>query len=404
MKIYIIAGEASGDIYGANLMRVFKDMPEKNIEIFGIGGEKMQEEGLSPLFDMSEISLMGFSEILPHLKKVIKRIDQTVKDIIEKQPDIVLTIDSPGFCCEVVSKLKYKDSYKKKFLRFILGEKNYEVDKEKIKPKFIHYVAPTVWAYKPNRVFKFQKLFDHLFAILPFEPEYFLEAGLPCTYVGHPITENKLFSQESNFKERNKILSEQKLFTIMAGSRKSEVTKMLPIFLKTIRYLDDHENIKIAVPIIPSVKQEVTKILDKYEFEYFLIENESDKINCFNDSDFAIVKSGTGSLEIAICGCPMVIAYKVSAISHLLIKMMVKIRYANLVNIIADSEIIPEFLQYHCKPLEIAYKINYLLNDKTKIDKQIEKSKEIVNWLGFDENPLPSERVANLIIKIHNND
>lgn len=405
MKIYIIAGEASGDIYGANLMRVLKQSTDENIQIFGIGGEKMQEEGLKSLFDMSEISIMGFSEILPHIKKIITKIDQTVHDIIDKQPDIVLTIDSPGFCCEVVSKLRYKDSLKKKFLRFVLGEKNYEVDKEKIKSKFIHYVAPTVWAYKPKRVFKFKKLFDHLIAILPFEPEYFKEVGLPCTYVGHPITENKFFLNESNFKQVKNIANNDKLISIMPGSRKSEVKKMLPIFLRTIRYLNTQnlncENIKIAVPIVPSVKQEVTNILEKYEFEYFLIEDEPEKISCLKDSDFAIVKSGTGSFEVAMCGCPMVIAYKVSAISHILIKMMVKIKYANLVNIIADEEIIPELLQYECKPAQIAKKINFLFSNNKTMEHQIEKSKEIVNWLGFEETPRPSERVANLIIKIY---
>ena len=211
-KIYIIAGEPSGDAIGAKIINHIKAL-SSHVSFYGIGGQEMQKTGLTSLFPMGNISLFGFLEILPHLFNVIKLINLTVKDILDCKPNIVVTIDSPGFCFRVAKKLK----------------------KLNFNTKLIHIVAPTVWAYKPKRAIKFALVYDHLLSILPFEPPLFEKYNLKTTYIGHPVFEQNFDDVDVDlFKKKHNIPNSEKIICVTPGSRKSEIIRLLPIFLSAL--------------------------------------------------------------------------------------------------------------------------------------------------------------------------
>lgn len=378
LKIYVIAGEASGDIYGGKLIDALNAQSPQEIDFYGIGGETMEKAGIKSLFPMQELSIMGFWEIVPHIPKMLKRINQTADDILNIQPDVVITIDSPGFCCRVAEKLKGSAI------------------------PLIHYVAPTVWAYKPKRAQKFANLFDHLLLLLPFEKPYFDAVKLPCTFVGHPIVETKIPDDAGNiFRKTHNISSDDKLLCIMPGSRKTEIKKLLPTFLEAADNLKkQHTNLKIIIPTIKALKNFVAGEIEKISnIDYIILDDGAQKHAAYAASDVALVKSGTGSFEVAIAGCPMVIAYKVSYLSHKLIKMMIKIKYANLINIISNAEIIPELLQNNCTAANIERHISKILNDPKHKELQLQKSKSILEQLGINGNKSPSQKAADAVIK-----
>jgi lipid-A-disaccharide synthase len=402
MKIYIIAGEASGDIYGAKLIQQLKTISPEPIEFYGIGGDKMKEAGFNSLFDMSEISIMGFAEILPHLGNILGRIDDTVADIYEKQPDIVITIDSPGFTTRIAKRLRSgEDGTEKVFKKILSKNKDREpIEFQPFNGKLVHYVAPTVWAYKPKRAEKFAKLFDHLLVILPFEPPYFEQEGLPCTYIGHPIVETQFPLNGNQFKQKYGIGENETVISLMPGSRRGEINRLLPIFTEAVSLLARIDNPVIVIPTIPSLKAEVEHMVAPNSIKTIVLDNEKDKLASYKAASAAIVKSGTGSLEVALAGCPMVIGYKVNYISYRIIKSLVKIKYANLINLILDEEIIPEFLQNYCTPYLISQSVDKILDDYKLKDLQIVRGLEALKTMGLGEPESPSLKAANAILRI----
>ncbi|MDA0782102.1 MAG: lipid-A-disaccharide synthase [Rickettsiales bacterium] len=402
MKIYIIAGEASGDIYGAKLIEQLKAASPQPIEFYGIGGEKMGVTGFKSLFDMSEISIMGFAEILPHLGNILDRIDDTIADIYAKQPDIVITIDSPGFTTRIAKRLRFGEDGLEKIVKKILSKKKQRepIIFQPFNGKLVHYVAPTVWAYKPKRAEKFAKLFDHLLVILPFEPPYFDEVGLPCTYIGHPIVETKFPQNGDAFKQKYAIADNETLISVMPGSRKGEVHRLLPIFIEAVSLLARVENPVMVIPTIPSLKEEVEHMVASSKIKTIVVDNDEDKYASYKAASVAIVKSGTGSLEVALAGCPMVIGYKVNYISYRIIKSLVKIKYANLINLILDEEIIPEFLQNFCTPYLISQSVDKISDDYKLKDLQIVRGLEALKIMGLGEPENPSRKAADTILAI----
>ncbi len=378
LKIFIIAGEASGDLYGAKLMNSLRDIYKGKINFYGIGGNRMNSEGLSSIFPMSEISIMGFLEIIPHIPNVLNRINQTVSEILKLRPDVVITIDSPGFNCRVVKKLQDSNI------------------------KLVHYVAPTVWAYKPKRAQKFAKLFDHLLLLLPFEPPYFDAVGLANTFVGHPIVETTIGNvNKAEFRKKHQIDNSDILLCLMPGSRSTELTKLLNIFLETALILKaKHKNLKIIIPTLPPLAKQIKYAADYLDLDTIVVDNEDEKYAAYQASDIALVKSGTASLEVALSGCPMIIAYKINHISYLILKRMIKIKYANLINLILDKELIPELLQEKCFPKNLAESLEKLINSKDLRSKQIAESTAVFKQLGKDESSTPSEKASKKILKI----
>ena len=347
--IYLIAGEPSGDVLGAHLMRSLKAKSSGPLVFCGIGGERMAAEGLKSLFPYHELSLMGFAELVPHLVKLMARIAQTVEDVKTKAPAALITIDSPGFCKRVVAKLR----------------------KEEFDTKYIHYVAPSVWAWKPKRAEVFSELFDHLLTLLPFEPPYFEHVGLASTFVGHPIVAETTAGDGPSFRKRYDLSENTPLFCVLPGSRAGEIKRHLPIFARTITLLSEvYPSLAIVVPVPKHLLEVVKPYFVNCPFRAIVTAHAHDKIDGIAASNLAIVKSGTVTLEVAKARTPMVVAYRVSDISAFIFRRLRLTKLATLVNILLGKEIIPELLQEDCTPLMLATAASNLLTSPARIQEQ----------------------------------
>ncbi|MES2676971.1 MAG: lipid-A-disaccharide synthase [Pseudomonadota bacterium] len=389
--IFIIAGEPSGDVLGGKLMAAIKaESSGRIIEFVGVGGSKMQEQGLNSLFPIAELSIMGFAEVIPHIPQLLKRINQTAGEIIKSGAQMVITIDSPDFCFRVIKKLKQNPASSK--------------------IKKVHLIAPSVWAYRPKRAEKIAQLYDLLLAILPFEPPYFEKHGLETLFIGHPITENyappsfananslplnrgNLIHKE-NFRAQNQIQDNDLLICAMAGSRVGEVKRILPEIIGAINILaQKHSNLTVVMPIIERTRPFIEKQLSHFNVRVLLI-NEAQKYSAFKAANLAIAKSGTNNLEIAIAGLPMITIYKINALTHFFVKRMVKIKFANLINLILNRELIPELLQDNCNAQKIASTAENLIANPQLAQKQITESQNVLKILGLNAKQNPSKKAA----------
>lgn len=311
--IYIIAGEESGDVLGGRLMHAMKQ--KGDFQFYGIGDASMTAQGLSSLFPMNDLSVMGIFEILPRLPKLVRNVYKCVDEIVDKQPDLVITIDSPDFSKPVVKRAK----------------------RHCPNTKFIHYVAPTVWAWRAGRAKTMASLYDGLICLLPFEPPYFDAVGLTAQFCGHPIVETI---------DNIKIKRSNDHILILPGSRLGEVKKMAPIFAETfMRMKAMNPDLKAIIPALPHLKDEIDDHFFGMDVTYIDPER---RFSAFKNAPFAIATSGTVGLELAVAGCPHVIAYKMNPLTWWLIKRLVKVKHAHLVNIMEGREVIPECIQNDC--------------------------------------------------------
>lgn len=375
-SIYIIAGEVSGDLLGGKLLKALK--PEiKKLTIHGVGGSKMKQQGLKTLFPMRELSLMGFAEIIPHIPKLLKRINQTVDDIIAKQPDLVITIDSPGFTTRVVKQLRKKG----------------------FSGKCVHYVAPTVWAYKPERAAKMAKLFDHLLTLFPFEPSYFKQEGLETTFVGHSIIEDNITEGDnSRFRKKHKLTKDHVVISMLPGSREGEVKRHLNIFIGVVNKLHEHQdNIVVVIPTIPRLKSLIDAEKKKLNTKVIITTKEQDKYDAYAASTAALTKSGTVTLELGIANVPMVVAYKVHPVSGWLIKRMLIAPYVCLINIILNKYVVKEYLQDNCNINHLYDELNKIVSDKNYRQKQEKEIKKAVKMLAHPSGKSASHVAADTI-------
>ena len=362
-KFFIIAGEKSGDLLGSKILQNIN----KNIfDIYGIGGELMLKNGLKEsLFPMEELSLMGVFEILPKIFNLLKRIKQTADYIIKLQPDVVLTIDSPDFCFRVMKLVK-------------------KLDKEN-KIKKIHFIAPSVWAYREKRAEKISKIYDLLFCILPFEPPYFEKYGLKTIFVGHPLYDKTEYDNIQNNTENN--IQNSNIISITLGSRKGEVNRFYPIIINVIKKLNK-QDIKyyfLATNytydlIINKLKQDNIQNIEVIK------ENKNDIIK---KSILVISKSGTNTLENAGFAVPMVVFYKFGFLTNIIAKRIrkkSKVKFATIINIMNNKEIIPECLLEDCNSNNIYNKVNNLLNNPDLRKEQVENNLKTISILGYKSN------------------
>lgn len=377
-KIYFIAGEVSGDFIGGRIINQLKNFNYEELKFTGVGGKYIEEAcGFKSLFPISEISLMGFLEIIPKILKLKKLINNTVQDVIKNNPDLLITIDSPGFTYRVAKQLK------------------------KLLPdlKMMHIVAPSVWAYKESRALKYAKIYDCLLALLPFEPPYFTKVGLDCRYIGHPVMEQEFYSEKSALRNEFNINNDTKILCVTLGSRRGEILRHLPIFLSTIEKLYNiYKDLTIIFTLVnPSHEVIIKPFLENVKFDYLF---SYERLKSYAVADLALAKSGTNTLEIAASGTPMVVAYKINILSYFIIKTLIKIKYVTLINIIAGKEIIPEFIQFNCKASMIVLKLKELLLDSEKTYKQVIENKKVLNQLGFKSSESPSYNAAKIIKEI----
>jgi lipid-A-disaccharide synthase len=370
MHIVIIAGEPSGDVLGARLMTALRRIASGDIQFEGIGGEQMLEAGLKSRFPMAELSHMGIAELLPHIPRLLRRVRQTIDWLRASPPDLLVTIDMPAFSRRVAR---------------ALGGTNI--------PR-LHYVAPTVWAWRPKRAAEFARIFDHLLALLPFEPPYFTVHGLACTYVGHPALETMAGTvDKEGFRQRHAIASSAKVVCVLPGSRASEITRLMPDFTTAIRGLAlRHEGLHVVLPTVAPVAAMVQKAVGQFGVPVSLIADPAQKRDAFAASDVALAASGTVAVELAVVGTPAVIAYRGSPISAAIVRRLVKIRYASLINLLLDRAATPELLQEDCRPDAMVAALDRLLSDPAARAAQIAAYGEAMAMLAVDG--LPSERAA----------
>ena len=313
LKIFIIAGEVSGDVLGAKIMQ---EMPE-NVRFVGIGGQNMISAGLKTLFPMSDLSVMGVFEVLGHAKTLTSRIKQTVAAIIKEKPDIVLTIDSPGFAKSVITKVKKSGTLKN--------------------TKFYHVVAPQVWAWGAKRARKYAKIFDKLYAFFDFEKPYFEKYGLQTIVVGHPISDGLDKYKPSK--------NSQRIITFVPGSRISEVKKLLPVFHKTIDMLasQGYKGYKFIIPTVETTDSYIKKEIKNWACKPMLV-SAKQRYNVYANSFIAVVASGTVSAELAIMHIPAIVVYKMNPLTVFLAHILLTVKWVSLVNILMNKTIYPELL------------------------------------------------------------
>jgi lipid-A-disaccharide synthase len=339
---FLVAGEASGDFLGAQLIRALKK--KVNAPTFiGVGGPQMISEGLENLFPYEELSLMGLVEILPKLRKLLRRIDETAALAKKVRPCTIVTIDSPGFN-----------------LRFIKRARAMGVQ-----GSFVHYVAPQVWAWRPGRVHKIAHLVDHLLCLFPFEPPYFEKVGLATTFVGHPLTELDI-NKNPRFLNQHGIPETAQILTLLPGSRVGEITRLLPVFQETALLLKKRlSSLFLLIPTLPHLEAAIHTAFRDFPLPWRLLRSE-DKIQGFLHSQAAFAASGTVTLELAFAGLPAVISYRLSPLTYFYAKHFVHVKYISLVNLLLQRPLLTELIQDNCTPKHLYEAVVPLFEDPEK--------------------------------------
>ena len=374
LKVYLIAGEPSGDLLGARVMRALKKLQPDTL-VFGVGGESMQQEGLKSLFDIKDLAVMGFLEVLPNLPTILKHFKEILNDIKKIKPDIIMTIDSYSFSARVHKLLK----------------------KNGCDVPHVHLVAPQVWAWNKGRAKKIGHFVDHLFCLLPDEPKYFAPYGMPATFVGHPVIEGGADKGDAGaFRKKYQIPKDKRVVCMLPGSRSNEIKYLLNDFMQTADNLfASNPDLFFVIPTVETVRSKVEHKLKNWPTPHLIITGEKERYNAFATASAALAASGTVSLELALAGVPHLIAYRMNKLTAAVARRILKIKYVNLINLIMNQPIIPELLQENCTVSKMTQTMRHLLQESSQ------KTEEALNKLG--KGTSPSEKVAENLIKLARN-
>ena len=371
MKLFLVAGEPSGDRLGAALMAGLKTLAP-GVTFEGVAGPLMQAEGMGSLFPMEELSVMGIAEVLPKYFKLLARIRETAEAVLASGAQALVTIDSPDFCLRVARQVK---------------EKRPEI-------KVIHYVAPSVWAWRPGRAAKMAKVVDHVLALLPFEPPYMTAAGMTCDFVGHPVVSERLATPQ----ELEQFQGDGPLILALPGSRRGEVSRLAPVLGQVLEQVKAaHPTARVALPTVRGVADLVATLTASWPIRPEIITDPALKRAAFAAADVALAASGTVSLELASNFCPMVIAYKLHPISFWLMKRAALIDTVTLVNLVSDTRAVPEFLGPDCRADTIVPALLDLLQDSPRRQAQLDAMALTMQRLGQGGEP-PGLRAARSVL------
>tara|TARA_B100001029_G_C15046167_1_gene447287 strand:- start:793 stop:1929 length:1137 start_codon:yes stop_codon:yes gene_type:complete len=354
-KIFILTGEPSGDKLASTVITKLKQN-HSDIEFLSVGGSNLNALGIKSIYDLKDITYIGFTSVILNIFKIKKKINLTVKKIIEFNPDILLSVDSPDFTLRVAEKVK------------------------KLNPKIktIHYVAPQVWVWREGRIKKFKKFLDHILLLFKFEKKYFDIEKIPNTFVGHPLLEQVI---KSKIDLSNIIPNDKKIISLFCGSRSSEVNLLLPILIEFIKMMN--KKFEYFTFVFHATNENKDLINLKINTEKLnnveVVSDENIKAQILQRSVFAVSKSGTVSLEICNAKVPSIIIYKMNFLNYLLIKLLVKIKFANIINIINEKEIIPELIQNECNSKEIYNSVVYFLKNPNLMSQQISECEKTLN-------------------------
>lgn len=379
MKYYLIAGEPSGDALGARLMEALKKNDSK-AEFFGIGGDSMQAQGLKSLFNITDLAVMGLAEVVPSIPRILGRIKQTITDIQNVKPDVIVTIDSWSFCARIHKKIR----------KLNLGIPQ------------VHYVAPQVWAWKKKRARTMYKYIDLLLTLFPHEPKYFTPYNLEAVFVGHPVIESAIVNGKNKgvFRKQHKIKDGQKLMLVLPGSRHNEVERLLPDFLEVVKKMQvKYPEFVYVIPTVSTVAEKVKNMVKASGLNIEVVEGEQERHNAFQDADIAIAASGTVALELAIVDVPHIVAYKVPKLTEWVARHFIHIQFVNLTNILLGREIVPELLQQACNPDNIMAYVEQFLNRQALYKRQTEGFEKLRKKLGMGEQT-PSDNACKAIMEL----
>ena len=346
-KIFVLTGEPSGDKLASTVISKLK-LENPEIEYLSVGGTHLKKLGISSIFDLKEITYLGFTSVLLNIFKIKSKINKTVNEIIKFNPDILFSVDSPDFTLRVAERVK-------------------KINKN---IKTIHYVAPQVWVWRKNRVKKIKKFIDHMLLLFDFEKKYFDEENIKNTFVGHPLIEN---NQNNRTLIESILPKDKKIISLFPGSRKSETNVLLPILIDFIKLMNKkHDGYFFYFHATEENKNLIIENIKNSNIENLDVASEENiKSKILSNSVFAVSKSGTVSLQICSSNIPSIIIYKLSFINFMIFKMLVNVKFANIINIINNKEVIPELLQKECNAEEIYKSVIYFLKNPELIQKQL---------------------------------
>ena len=370
-KIFVLTGEPSGDkLASTAISQLQKD--NNDIEYLSVGGSNLKKIGINSIFELKDITYLGFTSVLLNIFKIKKKINQTVDEVLKFNPDILFSVDSPDFTLRVAELVKKRNP----------------------KIKTIHYVAPQVWIWRKNRVKKMKKFIDHVLLLFDFEKKYFDEEGIKNSFVGHPLIED---SYKNKTDINNLISKDKKIISIFPGSRKSETNVLLPILIEFINKMNTtetdysfvfHATDENKEDIINSVKSKNIENID-------IVSDENIKREILSNSIFAVCKSGTISLQVCNSNVPSIIIYKLNFINFMIFKLLVNVKFANIINIINNREVIPELLQNECNAKEIYNSVVYMLKNPDIRKKQLEDCNQTLK--GIRSKTSSSSEVASIL-------
>ena len=372
-KIFILTGEPSGDKLAAKVISKLKDKDQK-IEFLSLGGENLKALGIKSIFDLNEVTYLGFTKVFFNIFKIHKKIKETSEQIIKFKPDILFSVDSPDFTLRVAKNVKKK-----------LPE-----------TKTIHFVAPQVWVWREGRVKKIKKFIDHILLLFKFEMKYWTKENVSCEFVGHPLLE----VEDKSKIDVNQIIGKNKaIISIFPGSRETEINILMPILIKFIDLMNkNYEDFLYVFHSTQNLKLKIEDFVKKSNIKNTeVISDEKIKYHILGKSVFAVAKSGTISLEISNRKIPSVIIYKMGIINYLIVKMLVKIKYANIINIAADKAVIPELLQHDCNSEKIFKIVSEFIENPGMIENQIKDTEKVLD--SFKTKNLPTDLAANTLRK-----
>ena len=372
-KIFILTGEPSGDRLAAKVISKLKTKDPK-ISYLCLGGEELKSLGINSISDLNQVTYLGFTRVLLNIFKIKKKINETTEKILEFNPDILFSVDSPDFTLRVAEKVK----------------------KNSPKTKTIHFVAPQVWVWREGRVKKIKKFIDHILLLFKFEKKYWEKENVSCQFVGHPLLES---DKEAKIEINQVFKKNTAIISVFPGSRESELKVLTPILLEFIKLMNvKYEDFLYVFHSTRSQRFNLEKMINESQINNIeIISDEKIKDHILKKSIFAVSKSGTISLEICKRKIPSIIIYKMNFLNFLIVKILAKIKYANILNIAANQMIIPELLQSRCNPREIFKLVSSFLDDQNKIKKQISNTEKVLD--SFRTKNLPTELAADSLWK-----
>jgi lipid-A-disaccharide synthase len=375
-RIFLIATEESGDRLGAHLMKVLRQRLGGAVRFEGVGGQSMAREGLTSLFPIEELSIIGLAAVLKQLPKVLRLIRETVGAVMRAHPDIIVIIDSPDFTHRVARRVRARDPA----------------------IPIIDYVSPSVWAWRPGRARAMRAYIDHVLALLPFEPEEYRRLrGPPCSYVGHPLTE-QLAALRPGAEEQKRRNEAPPVLLVLPGSRRSEIRNHMAVFGETLARLQAGGiAFELILPTMPHLVEVVQQGVESWKIAPRVVVGEQEKRAAFRIANAALAKSGTVTLELALAGVPMVSAYRTGALEAWILRRAINVKSVILANLVVGENVVPEFLQQDCTPEKLVPALREILGDAPSRRRQVEAFARIDTIMSTGNQP-PGVRAADIVL------